>query len=158
MRQAPAGARNGRRAISAAPAGARIQSSRRTRRGGLISNVPSGQVVAFPALILDMQCVLGGPRPPLQKTSLPSSPCEHRYPASKIADVYQQVRSEISEGNPGGCQNKHDAEKKQIHQVNNYQRKEGAVVGKVSLFLRDHPAGKREVKCPGRADQAVEKP
>ena len=104
------GRRNGRRAISAAPAGARIQSSRRTRRGGLMSNVPSGQVVAFPALILDMQCVLGGPRPPLQKTSLPSSPGERRYPASKIADIFQQIRSEISEGNPGGCQNEHDAE------------------------------------------------
>src|SRR5205823_3403630 len=48
--------RNGRRAISAAPAGARIQSSRRT--GGLhhrlMSNVPSGQVAAFPALTLEM--------------------------------------------------------------------------------------------------------
>src|SRR5438477_8967204 len=43
------GRRNGRRAISAAPAGARIQSSRRT--GGLhhrlMSNVPSGLVGLF---------------------------------------------------------------------------------------------------------------
>src|SRR5207248_7994524 len=58
------GRRNGRRAISAAPAGARIQSSRRT--GGLhhrlMSNVPSGQVAAFPALTLDTQCVLVGLR------------------------------------------------------------------------------------------------
>src|SRR5205814_486097 len=38
------GRRNGRRAISAAPAGARIQPSMRTRRGGLISNVPPGQL------------------------------------------------------------------------------------------------------------------
>src|SRR5438105_5170382 len=52
------GRRNGRPTISAAPAGARIQSSRRTRRGGLISNVPSGQVAVCPALTLDMQCVL----------------------------------------------------------------------------------------------------
>src|SRR5438876_10743051 len=51
------GRRNGRRTISAAPAGARIQSSRRT--GGLhhrlMSNVPSGQVAAFPALTLEVQ-------------------------------------------------------------------------------------------------------
>src|SRR5436190_7690615 len=58
------GRRNGRRAISSAPAGARIQSSLRT--GGLhhrlMSNVPSGQVAAFPVLTLDMRCVLVGLR------------------------------------------------------------------------------------------------
>ena len=33
-----------------------------SRRGDLMSNVPSGQVAAFPALTLDMQCVLVGLR------------------------------------------------------------------------------------------------
>src|SRR5437868_9737941 len=50
------GRRNGHHAISAAPAGAWINCSRPT--GGLhhrlMSNVPSGQVAVFPALILDM--------------------------------------------------------------------------------------------------------
>src|SRR5436190_7751564 len=87
-----------------------------------------------------------------------ASPRQRRYPVSKIADICQQVRSEISKGNPGRCQNKHDAEKKQVHQVNNDEGKEGAMVRQVRLFLRDHPAGKGEVKRPGCADQSVEKP
>src|ERR1700730_1874596 len=82
---------------------------------------------------------------------------ERANPMREIADIYQQVCSEISKGNPGRCQTKHDAEKKQIHQVNNYEGKERAVVGEVRLLLRYHPTGKREVKRPGRADQAVEK-
>ena len=71
------GRRNGRRAISAAPAGARIQPSRRT--GGLhhrlISNVPPGQLRSsnprtpgyFPTRTLEMRCVLVGLR---SKTAL----------------------------------------------------------------------------------------
>src|SRR5437762_8794838 len=48
MRRAPAGATEWRRAISAAPAGDRIQCSRRTGdlHHRLISNVPSGQLAA----------------------------------------------------------------------------------------------------------------
>src|ERR1044071_3546649 len=78
------GRRSGRRAISAAPAGARIQSSRRT--GGLhhrlMSNVPPGQVAATSALILDMQCVLVGLR---SKTS----PNEY----SPVAAVYDRRKA-----------------------------------------------------------------
>src|SRR5438874_9497903 len=71
------GRRNGRRAISAAPTGARIQSSRRT--GGLhyrlMSNVPPGQLRSsnprtpgyVPIRTLEMRCVLVGLR---SKTSL----------------------------------------------------------------------------------------
>src|SRR5438477_4987855 len=73
-------------------------------------------------------------------------------------NVREQVSAEISEGNPRRRQNEHDAQEQQIHQVNHYEGKERAVIGKVRLFFRDHPAGKSEVKGPGRADQAVEKP
>src|SRR5437764_1536272 len=41
-----------------------------SRRGDLISNVPSGQVVAFPALTLDMQCILVGLRSKIALTVL----------------------------------------------------------------------------------------
>src|SRR5882672_4013318 len=62
MRRAPREAAEGRDAISVAPAGAPI--SMFTRTGGLhhrlISNVPLGQLAAFPALPLEMQCVLVG--------------------------------------------------------------------------------------------------
>ena len=32
------------------------------------------------------------------------------------------------------------------------------MIREIGLFLRDHPAGKREVKRPGHADQGVEQP
>src|SRR5438105_1331205 len=60
-----------------------------SRRGDLMSNVPSGQVAVFPALTLDMQCVLVGLR---SKTSL-NRPCgsgflreitSHRRPRGQI--------------------------------------------------------------------------
>src|SRR5437773_6887817 len=69
MRRALAGATEWSSRDFRSPAGGRIQSSRRT--GGLhhrlMSNVPSGQLAVFPALTLDMQCVLVGLR---SKTSL----------------------------------------------------------------------------------------
>src|SRR5438105_3026421 len=99
MQRAPAGATEWSARDFRSPAGARIQSSRRT--GGLhhrlMSNVPSGQVAFFPALTLDMQCVLVGLR---SKTSLntyrrsaPSLPQDWRQFALQRAPCFGTFKS-----------------------------------------------------------------
>src|SRR5439155_854663 len=106
MRRAPGGATEWRRAISAAPAGARIQCSRPT--GGLhhrllMSNVSSGQVAAFPALALEIQCLLVCLR---SKTSLntyskgeqsPSPSCLSHHEAHRCKETFPH--SETLPGN-----------------------------------------------------------
>src|SRR5205814_124196 len=58
MRRAPRGATEWGRAISAAPAGARIQYSRRTRRGGLISTTPPASLSMPSQVRMPQRCVL----------------------------------------------------------------------------------------------------
>jgi len=73
----------------------------------------------------------------------------------EVTEIRQQIRAEAFKGDLSGCENQHDAKQQQIHEVDDHERKKRALIGKVRLVLRDHPAGEREMERPRGANHSV---
>jgi len=77
-------------------------------------------------------------------------------PAGKIADVGEEIGAKTGERDLWRHQDEHCAQEQQIHQVDHNEREKCAVLSQVALVFRNHPAGEREMKRPGRADHGIE--
>ena len=80
---------------------------------------------------------------------------EFRDPRHEISEVGQQIRAEAFKCDLPGRENQHDAEQREIHQVDDDQRKKCALICEIRLILRDHPAGEREMERPCDANYGV---
>jgi len=76
-------------------------------------------------------------------------------PLREVAKIRQQIRAEICERNFGRCKHEHHAEQQQVHEIDHDERKKGALIAEVGLIFRNHPAGKREMERPGRANHGI---
>ncbi len=83
---------------------------------------------------------------------------EFRDPRHEISEIGQQIRAEAFKRDLSGRENQHDAEQRQIHQVDQDERKKCALIREISLILRDHPAGEREMERPCGANHGVKQP
>ncbi len=79
-------------------------------------------------------------------------------PRHEISEIRQQIRTEAFKRDLSGRKNQHHAEQQQIHQVDDYERKKCALIGKVGLILGDHPTGEREMERPRDANDSVKQP
>lgn len=73
-------------------------------------------------------------------------------PLRKVAEIGQQIRAEICKRDFGRCKHEHHAEQQQVHEIDHDERKKCALIGEVGLIFGYHPAGKREMERPGRAN------
>jgi len=73
----------------------------------------------------------------------------------EVTEIRQQIRAEAFKGDVSGCQNQHHAEQQQIHQIDDYERKKRALIGKVRLVLGNHPAREREMERPRDANHRI---
>ena len=77
-------------------------------------------------------------------------------PSREVAKICQQVRAEPSKGDLSRRKNEHHAEQQQVHQIDDHEREECALIAQVGLIFRDHPAGEREMERPGGADHGIQ--
>ena len=76
-------------------------------------------------------------------------------PNREIAEVCQQIVTEIPECNLRRGDDQHHAEQKQVHQINDHKRKKHALVAQVGLIFRNHPARESEMERPRDPNDAV---
>ena len=73
----------------------------------------------------------------------------------KLPGSSQQICAEAGKCDLWRRENQHHAEQQQIHQIDHHERKKCALIAEISLILRDHPAGEREMERPRCADHRV---
>src|ERR1700757_5280423 len=79
-------------------------------------------------------------------------------PPRKVAKIYQQICAKSCKRNLWRRQNEHHAQQQQVHQIDYDEGEKRALIGKISLIFRDHPARKREMERPRCSDHSVKPP
>ncbi len=67
-----------------------------------------------------------------------------------------QFTAEAGEADVGRGEDEEERQNKQVHQVDDGERKERATVSEIGLTARNHGKGECRVECPSQAEQAVE--
>src|SRR5437016_1737053 len=77
-------------------------------------------------------------------------------PFRKAAQIFDQIGAKTGKGYLRRCDHEQDAQKQQVHHINKNERKKCPVIAQIGLVLRNHPAGKGEMKGPGNTERRVE--
>ena len=74
----------------------------------------------------------------------------------KIHRALQELRAKGIKGHIAAGDNEHEAQSKEVHQIDHHHGEKRSMLDEISLPVPEHPNGERYVKHPGKTDQPKE--
>lgn len=73
-------------------------------------------------------------------------------PIREFHGALEQFLAEVDDGDIPAGHDEHDAQHREIDEVDDHHRKEGAMFNEIGLSLPEHPDGEGDMKTPGESD------